>query len=114
MNIYDAMPSKWLKAADLKGQPVEVIINDFEFIEGEKDVDRIIGFVGKKKKLGLNITNTKKIGEIHGEETDNWSGKKIELYPTTTEMAGKTTPCIRIRAVKSAEAAAEAEKPGDF
>ena len=29
--------------------------------------------------------------------SDNWAGHKIELYPSTTEMNGKTLPCIRIR-----------------
>jgi len=32
-----------------------------------------------------------------GEDTDMWPGKRIELYPTTTLMGGKTTPCIRVR-----------------
>ena len=28
---------------------------------------------------------------------EDWIGKKIELYPSTTQMGGKTVECIRVR-----------------
>ena len=33
-----------------------------------------------------------------GDETDNWPGHRIELYPDKTQMGGKPVDCIRVRA----------------
>ena len=52
---------------------------------------------GKKKGLALNATNGKSIAGLYGNDTDAWIGKRITLYPTTTEMGGETVECIRVR-----------------
>ena len=31
------------------------------------------------------------------DDSDQWPGHRIEIYPTTTTMQGKTVDCIRIR-----------------
>lgn len=35
----------------------------------------------------------------------NWSGYKVDLYPTDTHMAGRKVKCIRIRAPHAAPGA---------
>ncbi len=51
-----------------------------------------------KKCLPLNLTNFDAVVAITGEDdSDNFPGHKLELYPTQTEMRGKMTDCIRIR-----------------
>jgi hypothetical protein len=41
--------------------------------------------------------NWDSVADICGDDTDDWVGGKIELYATTTEMAGRAVDCIRIR-----------------
>jgi len=45
----------------------------------------------------LNPTNRKTISTLYGTKPSAWAGKFITLYPTTTEMAGQTVDCIRVR-----------------
>lgn len=45
----------------------------------------------------LNPTNRKTISQLYGTKPSAWAGKFITLYPTTTEMAGQTVDCIRVR-----------------
>ncbi len=53
----------------------------------------------------LNPTNRKTISQLYGTKPSAWVGKLITLYPTTTEMAGQTVDCIRVRpTVPGAEA----------
>ena len=53
--------------------------------------------------LPLNRVNWDSVAEICGDDTEEWPGKKIELFPATTEMKGKPTPCIRVRAPEQRE-----------
>ena len=53
--------------------------------------------------LPLNRVNWDSVAEICGDDTEEWPGKKIELFPWTTEMKGKPTPCIRVRAPEQRE-----------
>ena len=100
----EVFPSKYLKAADLGGKPITVLIEraDEETLktpEGREDVKTVLSFKGAKKTLPLNMTNWDSVAEITGEgDTARWPGHALELYPTTTTMQGKTVPCIRIRA----------------
>ena len=49
----------------------------------------------------LNKTNANTIADIFGEETDNWYGHPIEVYPSETDYQGKRVACIRVRAVRA-------------
>ena len=57
----------------------------------------VLYFRGKQKGLVLNKTNGNAIAELHGEEMDDWPGKEITIFPTTTEYKGKRADCIRIK-----------------
>ena len=44
------------------------------------------------------MTNWDAVADATGEDdSDNWPGPQLELYPTTTRCEGKTVDCIRIR-----------------
>ena len=107
----EVFPSKYLKAADLGGKPITVVIEraDEETLktpEGREDVKTVLSFKGAKKTLPLNMTNWDGVAEITGEgDTARWPGHALELYPTTTTMQGKTVACIRIRAAGPARVA---------
>ena len=98
MNINNAFPSKWLKAADLRGQVVTATIagcTTEEMPEGE--AKPVLRFEGREQGLVLNVTNASTIKNALGAETDDWSGHAIELLPEETDFKGKRVPCIRVR-----------------
>jgi len=56
-----------------------------------KDPDQI------NKRLVLNKTNATSIMGLYGNETDDWIGQKVTLFPTTCQAFGSTVDCIRVR-----------------
>jgi hypothetical protein len=108
MRKDDVFPSKYLKCADLNGKPITVTIEHapletLKSPEGKEQNKTVLYFRGAKKTLPLNITNWDAVAEVAGDDTEDWPGKKLELYPARTQMAGKTVDCIRIRAPQSAK-----------
>ena len=103
MKRDDLFPSKYLKCADLKGRPrvVEIENAPVETLKNQKGEEQrkvVLYFKSTKKSLPLNLTNYDSVAAIAGtDETNEWPGTKLELYPTTTMMGGKITDCIRIR-----------------
>ena len=97
MNIDNAFPSNYLKAADLGGKRVPVTIDRVEMEKLGEDNKAIVYFVSKAKGLVLNVTNKNMIVEICGSaETDDWAGKKIMLYSCKVDFQGKRTDAIRV------------------
>ena len=46
----------------------------------------------------LNRTNCKTISKVCGSPyIEQWAGHRIQIYATTTRMAGETVECLRIR-----------------
>lgn len=111
-----------LYAFDLNGKDVTLEIDKVtggELIgeNGRKTKKPVASFKGTTKKLALNTTNCKTIVQLYGSnETNDWAGKRITLFATTTEFGGKTMDCIRIRpslpaAPKKGDAALAVEAP---
>jgi hypothetical protein len=104
-------PNRFLKAPDLKGQPTAVEIESAQLetlknAQGQEQTKLVLSFVGKTKVLPLNQVNWDSMVDITGEgDSDNWPGWKIEIYPTKTQMSGKTVDCVRIRAPAQGELA---------
>jgi hypothetical protein len=103
MKKEDVFPSRFWKAGDLNGEPLVVIIEGtvretLKTPDGREEVKAVLYFTGSKKCLPLNVTNWDSVVEICGsEDSDMWPGHKLELYPTKTQMGGRTVDCIRIR-----------------
>ncbi|MGI9569690.1 MAG: hypothetical protein ACR2PH_08130 [Desulfobulbia bacterium] len=103
MNINDVYQStsNFLRAADLQGSTIRLVVSEVgthTFDEGtpKQKTQIVLAFQGKEKKLGLNATNAKTIATELGDDTDNWVGKEIKLYPTKTDFAGEMVDCIRV------------------
>ena len=97
--MYD---STHLFAFHLQSKPAVVEIERVEQgklkgKDGAEDRKPVIYFRGKSKPLALNRTNGATIAGMYGKETKAWVGKRVELYPTTTQAFGATHDCIRIR-----------------
>ena len=112
MKSSDVFASKYLSAADLRDRDATVTIERVEIEKmpsGEKKP--ALFFEGKAKGFLLNRTNFNTIAEVLGaDDTDDWSGRSITLYPTETEFQGRMVDCIRVRRRK-APAAPEWQEP---
>ena len=107
MNLDQMYPSKWLKAGDLQGQTIPVVIMRVVMEDvGDEAGKPVAYFQGKEKGLVLNKTNAMSIGLVHGQDTDGWTGKTIELFPAVVMFQGQNVPCIRVRPVAAAYAEA--------
>lgn len=114
MNINSAFPSSYLKASDLNDSAVVVTIREVkvEQVGRDKDAKLVAYFQGKEKGLVLNKTNARKIAEITGsQDTDDWAGSQIMIYPTETEFAGDTVECIRVKPPTQKRKPAPAPEP---
>ena len=105
MNINDALPSKYLKAHDLKGvEPVVTIDRvELEPVGRTREKAPILYFRGKAKGLKLNRTIAGVLSQIAGSPmTEAWSGVVIRLYATTADFGNQTYPVVRVKAVTAA------------
>ena len=68
--------------------------------EGGKQEMCLVAQLVDNKPMILNKTNAKTIAKIYGTPYINeWVGKYITIYPTTTKLAGEQVECLRIRQV---------------
>jgi hypothetical protein len=98
MNIEEAFPSKYLKAADLKGSRTTVKMDRVESDTVGDDNKVILYFQGKEKGLVLNVTNKNMIVDTYGPETEDWIGQPIILYEAMVQYQSKMVPAIRVMA----------------
>lgn len=98
MNISEAFPSKYISAPDLKDRNVRVRM---AHVTTEKMSDGnekpVLYFQGTEKGMVLNKTNATTIADAYGDNTDDWNGEEIILFPVMTDFGGKPTPAVRCR-----------------
>jgi hypothetical protein len=106
-----ALANTYLAEPHLQGKATTVTIERVDLHEfekgkrGSKDTKKVkkpvLYFVGKALPLGLTArVNIEMMIDLHGRNTDEWTGKQIKLVPTTCMSFGKSnTPCIRIERV---------------
>lgn len=98
MHINEAFPSKYVRAADLKNSEVTVVIATVD-VENISPTERklVMTFQGKQKGMVLNKTNANRIAYVYGNDTDDWIGKEIVLYPEMVEFQGRMVEAIRVK-----------------
>jgi hypothetical protein len=101
MDINQAFPSKYLSAADLQGRPAMVRMGDVTKEVLDREEKLILSLQGKKKQMVLNKTNAMKIAELHGNETNDWYDKIIEIYAAEVDFQGRSVDAIRVRAPRT-------------
>lgn len=97
MRVSEAFPSNYLRAVDLQDRTVRVTIDKItmEDIGGESKL--ILYFEGKEKGIVLNKTNANAISFAYGDDTDNWQGGELDIYPTMVDFQGKQVAAIRVK-----------------
>lgn len=111
MRMSDAFPSDYLRAGDLRDQSVKVVIADVKMETIGDDHKPVVYFEGKQKGLVLNKTNGSMIATVYGDDTDNWTGGEIEMYPTMVDFQGRSVAAIRVRIPPRKPAARPATPP---
>lgn len=97
MKMSQMFPSKYLSAADLQNQRHVVVIDQIRQEEiGDDGLKPVVYFQGRNKGLVLNKTNGMMIASLYGDDTDNWSGRAVELYTAMVEFQGRSTPAVRL------------------
>jgi hypothetical protein len=100
MKLNEAFPSPYLKAEDLNGKTVTVVIASagIERLGQGKDAQDklVISFSGKAKKMVCNKTNANMIAYLHGDDTDHWIGKAITIESRPVEFQGNIKPALRV------------------
>jgi hypothetical protein len=97
MRISTAFPSEYLKAADLQGQNVRVVIDRVEMRDVGDDTKPVVFFQNKNKGVVMNKTNANNIAIAYGDDTDDWTGKEVILYEAMVDFQGRSVAAIRIR-----------------
>lgn len=93
---------------------------------GKKEECTVAKLVGQKPLI-LNVTNAKTISKLYGPFIEDWAGRQVTLFASTTKLAGETVECLRIRPAVPSEVqqrktlsddrlgkAIESIKSGDF
>jgi hypothetical protein len=97
------MDSDWLRHVDIEGKEPTVTITrvvggELTNVGGKKARKPILYFEGKEKPLAIGATIGKTIERMYGPKTEDWIGKRITLFTTTTNaMSGEIVGCIRVR-----------------
>ena len=100
MNIDQAFPSKYLKAADLAGKTYRMTITGVHFEDIGDDQRKLVAtLAGAQKALVINRTNAEAIAIVYGRDTDNWIGKTIELFSMRVQGPNGMTDGIRVRGI---------------
>ena len=107
----EALPGDYLGAYSLNGQDLVVTIQSAakELIvgaNGKKEECLVLRFKEQIMDMVCNRTNAKMITKVLGTPfLEDWAGKKIQLYPTTTKFGGDVVECIRVRPTAPKQAA---------
>jgi hypothetical protein len=88
---------KSLKAEDIPDEGQVFTISDVEVKHFDDGTKFLVRFEETDKALVANMINTRTIAGLYGDESDDWIGHRITLYPTETAFNGKMVPCIRVR-----------------
>lgn len=112
MDVRLLFPSLYLRAADLQGKDApltirRVVAEDLR-TDGGTERKAVCYFEetrtnaqksgAKEKRLVLNKTNALMIAKVLGSyEINDWTGKRITLYPDRCQSFGETVDCIRVR-----------------
>jgi hypothetical protein len=65
---------------------------------GREEQLPVLHFKDDVKPLVLNVTNSRQIESLYGTPyVEDWGGKKIQVFTSTTKLKGEEVDCVRIR-----------------
>lgn len=87
-DLGTSMPTLTIQASDVK-----------HFDNGDSKL--VLQFTETDKTMPLNMTNARAIAEIHGNNSEGWTGKQIMLFTMPVDFQGRQVQAIRVRAPAS-------------
>ena len=109
MDINEAFPSKYFKAADVKDNPLQanivaVVIEDVVGQGKQVDHKPVLRLQGQDKGIVLNKTNATILTDEFGtSETKDWVKQRVEVRAEKTQFQGKVVDGIRLSVPKQLE-----------
>lgn len=106
MDIYKTSVFKYIAGDMLVGRPITLTIDRVEIEEiitpttGEVTEKPILFFKESRRPLILNKTNAAALAKVFGRETNDWTGKAVELFAETVKAFGKVHNAARVRVAK--------------
>ncbi|MDA7663806.1 hypothetical protein N8569_00730 [bacterium] len=95
--MSQAFPSKFLKSEDIGNQRWPLTIRAVQMEEvGDNEHKPIVYFHELEKGLVLNKTNAEMIVQLYGDDTDRWTGQRIEMYATPVQYQGQSKMGLRV------------------
>ena len=118
MKLSQMFPRRYATGEDLQGKSITVTISQ---VNREKmrpqpnapEVEKwVVYFQDARKGIVLNRTLAYQIADILGsDETEDWIGKTITLYPQPMTVAGRQVTAIRARGASYSVTAEEKTLP---
>jgi hypothetical protein len=106
MKRSEAFPTKYLSKDDIQQPTAGVIAHVANETLGQgqdQEVKPVISFTGDNlKPMVCNGTNWDILESLYGDDSDNWIGKRVEIWVDPNVMfGGKRTGGLRFRAPKA-------------
>lgn len=101
----DYIGAYWLPEGEDATVTIDYVVREIITGTGGKKEECTVAHLKGVKPFILNATNSKTIAKLYGPYIEDWAGKRITLYASTTKMAGDTVECLRIRPQVAAKVA---------
>jgi hypothetical protein len=101
MKTSDAFPSRYLQTATVKAKPIVATISNvgMETVgQGADQKRKPVLHLEDEKPMVLNRTNFETLADAFGD-SDEWVGRKIRVYATRTQYAGKAMDGLRVEPI---------------
>lgn len=100
MNIDQAFPSKYLKAADIGTKSYRLKITSIQLEDMGDGKQKLVAYLaGAQRGFVVGRTNAESIAIVHGRETNGWIGKTIELFTMQVQGPNGLVAGIRVRGI---------------
>ena len=93
----DYIGAYWLPEGQDVTVTIDYVVREQITGSGGKKEECTVAHLRDAKPFILNATNSKSIAKLYGNFIEDWAGKPITLFASTTKMAGETVECLRIR-----------------
>lgn len=93
----DYIGAYWLPPGEDVTVTIDFVVREQITGTGGKKEECTVAHLKGAKPFILNATNCKTIAKLYGNFIEDWAGRQITLFATTTKMGGETVECLRIR-----------------
>jgi len=98
---YFKTESKYFRASDFSKEIICTVESvdscEFKNDDGSAAVKPVLHFQDMPQALVLNKTNFTALSLMFGEDTNDWIGAKVSLYPSRVDFKGKVMPTIKVK-----------------